>query len=418
MHNHSSGPDQRQSKRVDHAMAEDKVAIKTFEFKIRPNKHFVAACEQTLESCRQLYNAALEERIDCYKTTGKTLNYVEQSRHLTQARREVEGVSNIYRDIQSDVLDRLEKAYANFFRRVKEGSTTPGFPRFKSRDRYASFSCQRRERDPFPIKGDRLKFPGLGSCRVRLSPYAEDQGRCHYVRMIRRASGWYVQLVCEIVTPEPLPATGESAGLDAGLESFAVLSTGLRVERRRFLREAEDDLAKKQRKLSKKQRGSNKRKKAKAKVALAHLRTKRVRRRFHFDVANYLVRHFDTIVIEDLNIKGLAGSMLAKSVHDVAWAAFFAILICKAEEAGRQVESVDPRGTSQECCRCGNRPEERKTLSERWHSCEVCGLSISRDHNAALNILSRVERTRINAQGQLRSWLRWERDGLNRPKGF
>ncbi|MEW6207125.1 MAG: transposase [Acidobacteriota bacterium] len=399
-------------------MAESTIAIKTFEFKTRPNKHFIARCERTLEACRGIYNAALQERIDCYKITGRGLNFAEQNRHLTEARREVEGVSDTYRDIQTDALDRLDKAYANFFRRVTQGAENPGFPRFKSRDRYDSFGCARRERDPFPIKGDKLKFPGVGSCRVRLSPYACQMGRCRYIRMIRRPDGWYVQLVCETARPDPLPATSESAGLDAGLESFAVLSTGEEIERRRFVKEAEDKLAKKQRRMAKKKRGSNRRKKAKRKVALAHLKTKRVRKRFHFDVANYLVRRFDTIVIENLNIKGLAGCMLAKSVHDVAWGAFFAILICKAAEAGRQVESVNPRGTSQECARCGHRPEERKTLACRWHNCEACGLSISRDHNAALNILSRVERTRINAQGQLRSWLNWERGVSINPCSF
>src|SRR5581483_10710076 len=98
-----------------------------------------------------------------------------------------------YRDTQTDVLKRLDKAFDAFFRRVRNGET-PGFPRFKGKDRYDSFGCARRARDPFPIKGDKLTMPGVGTCRVRLSRTLEEMGRCRFVRILRRADGWYTQL--------------------------------------------------------------------------------------------------------------------------------------------------------------------------------------------------------------------------------
>lgn len=377
--------------------------IKTFEFRLRENRAFVEAAERTLDGCRFLYNSALEQRIRVYEATGKGIGFVEQCRQLTDARAELPEVAHIYRDIQTDALKRLDKAFDAFFRRLKSGET-PGFPRFKGRDRYDSFGCARRERDPFPIKGDKLTMPGVGTCRVRLSRTIEEMGRCRFVRIIRRADGWYVQLVCEVTKPAPLPATGQSVGIDLGIESFATLSTGEQIENPRHVEKTAKKLAWSQRQLSRKVKGSANRRKARKKVALRHLKTARTRRHFHYQTALRIVRAFDFIAVEDLNIKGLAGGMLAGSVASVAWGAFLLILIAKAEEAGRQVEKVDPRYTSQDCSGCGAR--EKKLLSQREHCCTKCGLIAHRDHNAAINILLRARGpkvTPVESDGALRS---------------
>lgn len=387
-------------------MADTQYIHKTFEFKIRPNAKFVEACERTLDGCRDLYNSALEHRIRIYQATGKGIGFVEQCRQLTDARAEIPEVAAIYRDTQTDTLKRLDLAFDAFFRRLMSGDT-PGFPRFKGKDRFDSFGCSRRERDPFPIKGDKLTMPGVGTCRVRLSRTIEEMGRCRFVRMIRRVDGWYVQLVCEVEKPAPLPATGQSVGIDLGVESFATLSTGEQIENPRHVEKAAKKLAWAQRQMSRKVKGSANRRKARKKVALRHLKTVGARRHFHYQTALRVVRAFDFIAVEDLNIKGLAGGMLAGSVASVAWGAFLLILIAKAEEAGRQVEKVDPRYTSQDCSGCGAR--ERKLLSQREHVCTGCGLVAHRDHNAAINILNKAlgqrvpESTPVESDGALRS---------------
>lgn len=396
--------------------------LKTFEFKIRTNAKFVDACERTLDGCRNLYNCALEQRISLYAQTGKGVGFIEQCRQLTDARAELPEVAAVYRDIQTDVLKRLDKAFDAFFRRLKSGDA-PGFPRFKGRDRYDSFGCARRERDQFPIKGDKLMMPGVGTCRVRLSRTIEEMGRCRFVRILRRADGWYVQLVCEVARPEPLLATGHSVGVDLGIESFATLSTGEQIENPRHLEKAAKKLAWAQRRLSRKAKGSANRRKARKNVALRYLKTVRARRHFHYQTALYVVRRFDLIAVEDLNIKGLAGGMLAGSVASVAWSAFLMILNAKAEEAGKKVERVNPAYTSQDCSGCGART--KKLLSQREHVCTSCGLVAHRDHNAAINILNKAlgqrvpESTPVDSDGAGRSRNATVVDGRNkrRPSG-
>src|SRR5262245_15155611 len=244
------------------ANSED-TTIKTFEFKLRANKSFVEACERELEHSRQIYNAALAERISCYQITGASLGYVEQSRHLTEARTLPEVKSHL-RAIQQDALERLDEAFEGFFRRVKNGEK-PGFPRFKGKDRYHTFSQKYERVRPCPLIGDKITVPGVGSCRVRLSRPIE--GRCKQLRITRRIDGWYAQLVCAIPKPGPLPLTGATVGIDVGIASFATLSTGEEIENPRHLKSALDSLQRQQRRLSRKKNGSKRRAKQRVKVA-------------------------------------------------------------------------------------------------------------------------------------------------------
>ncbi|HEY7181240.1 MAG TPA: transposase [Blastocatellia bacterium] len=174
---------------------------KTFEYRIRPNKKFAAACEKALGDSRFVYNCALEQRIRVYNAGGKTISFYEQSRQLTEARDELPEIKSALRTIQSDALERLDEAFIAFFKRLKAGQK-PGFPRFKSRDRYHTFSQKYEKVRPCPIKGDKLTVPGVGTCRIRLSRPVE--GRCKQLRITRRADGWYVLLVCEAPKPAPL----------------------------------------------------------------------------------------------------------------------------------------------------------------------------------------------------------------------
>jgi putative transposase len=378
-----------------HAMANSEdTTIKTFEFKLRTNKSFVEACECELEHSRQLYNAALAERISCYQITGASLGYVEQSRHLTQARTLPEVKSHL-RAIQQDALERLDEAFEGFFRRIKNGEK-PGFPRFKGKDRYHTFSQKYEKVRPCPIKGDKLRVPGVGTCRVRLSRPIE--GRCKQLRITRRIDGWYALIVCEIPKPAPLPPTGQTVGVDVGISSFATLSTGGEIENPRHLKNALDNLKRQQRRLSRKKKGSKRRAEQRIKVAKAHLKVARCRRDFHHKVSLDLVRRFDTITVEDLNIRGMVKNHhLAQAINDVAWGSFFTMTQTKAESAGRVFERVDPRYTSQICSNCGHR--QKMPLAVRIYECAKCGFVIGRDHNSAITI-DRAGQARIYARGE------------------
>jgi putative transposase len=366
-------------------MADQAYIVKTFEFKLRMNRTFERACRTTLDDARAIYNAALEQRISLYTYAGQSISYYEQSRQLTEAR-ELPEVKACLRSIQQDALERLDLAFKAFFRRLREGQK-PGFPRFKSRDRYHTFSQKIEKVRGCPLTGDKLTVPGVGSCRVRLSRPIE--GTIKQLRITRRADGWFVLLVCELPKPAPLAPTGDAVGIDVGLENFATLSTGEVISNPRHLRKAERRLKTAQRKVSQRKKGSHRRKKAVRELSLQHLTVSRKRRDFHFKTALPIVRDFDVIAVEDLKIRNLVRNPhLAKSISDAGWGGFLTILTNKAANAGRQVEKVNPAFSSQDCSRCGERV--RKSLAVREHRCLVCGLVLSRDHNAAINIKGRV----------------------------
>jgi putative transposase len=184
-----------------------------------------------------------------------------------------------------------------------------------------------------------------------------------------------------------LPANNKSVGIDVGLEAFATLSNGERVENHRYYKTAQTKLRRVQRKVA---RRANKKSKRRHKAILllqkAHQHVGNQRKDFQHKLSTKLVQQFGTIAFEDLNIRGLSAGIFAKAVHDVGWSSFLNILAYKAENAGRQVIKVDPKYTSQECPNC--HALEKKSPAERVHRCD-CGLTIGRDHAAAFIILGR-----------------------------
>jgi len=202
--------------------------VRNYKYKIRMNKNFRAACEATLEGCRDLYNAALHQRREAFKYQRKTLSWIDQSRDLTEAR-QLPEVGKILRTVQIQTLKKLDRAYKTFFRMAKSGKAK-GFPRFKGHERYNSFTSA--EWRTFQLSGDNLSVQKLGSARLRLSrPLG---GKPKTLTIKREHDGWYAIFSCEVEDSPPLTATGSNVGIDMGLESFAVLST-CQVDSRRGL---------------------------------------------------------------------------------------------------------------------------------------------------------------------------------------
>ena len=353
---------------------------KTYRYRLYPTRSQAEALDGQLGEARRLYNAALQERRDAWRTAGLGLNYYDQANQLKQIRAEG-GLDLANFSAAQDVLRRVDKTYKAFFRRVKSGKGKAGFPRFKGRDRFDSYT--------FPSYGDgvrllesgKLRVQGVGHIKTKLHRPVE--GEIKTVTLRREAGKWFTCLSVEC-EPRPLPASTEAVGMDAGLSVFATLSDGTEIENPRYYRESERKLRIAQRKVARRKKRSRRRRKAVRELQAAHAHIRNQRSDFHHKVASRLVVRFGLIAIEDLNVKGLAGGMLAKSVHDVGWSAFFGMLAYKAEGAGRELVRVDPRGTSQTCL-CGERVP--KDLSQRWHECPACGLSLQRDHVSALLIL-------------------------------
>jgi putative transposase len=354
----------------------------SFKYRIYPTESQAAFLAGELREACSLYNAALQERTDAWKTCRKSINYYDQANQLKAMR--ADGcltLSNF--SCCQDVLRRIKKTFDSFFRRVKLGEK-PGYPRYRSSRRYDSIT--------FPSYGDgcrlldngKLRVQGAGHIKVKLHRPVE--GEIKTVSIKRGAGRWFVIFSVERET-QPLPISTAQTGIDVGLDSFAVLADGTEIKNPRYYREAQARLRCAQRKVARRKKGSNRRRKAVRLLQRAHVHVGNQRRDFQHKESRKLVNEYGVIAVEDLNVKGLAAGMLAKSVHDAGWSMFVAMLVYKAECAGRRVVKVDPRGTSQTCT-CGQ--SVPKTLVDRWHVCPACGLSASRDHVSAQVILSRA----------------------------
>jgi putative transposase len=284
--------------------------------------------------------------------------------------------------VLQDVLLRLDRAFEAFFRRLRNGQQ-PGYPRFQGQTRYHSFTYPQYGNGAV-LDGSVLSLSKIGRIPVRLHrPLA---GTPKTVTISREADGWYACISCVEVPIQPLPLTGQETGIDLGLASFATLADGSQIANQRLFRVAELNLKRAQRRVSRRKLGSNRRTKAVKLLAKAHQKIRRARQDFHHKTALALVRQYDVIYHEDVQVANMVRNhCLAKSISDASWRQFCAILTAKAAYAGRRVVAVPPALTSQACSSCG--VLVHKGLSVRWHLCPECGTSLHRDHNAALNIL-------------------------------
>jgi putative transposase len=372
--------------------------LKSFKYRLYPTGKQARTLQWTLDRTRELYNAALQERRDAYRTSGLSLNYYSQANQLPGIKDIREEYKDIHSQVLQDTLRRVDKAMKAFFRRVKSGET-PGYPRFQGRDRYDSFTYPQ---GGYSLTHDnRVCLSKIGSIKVTL--HRKIQGTIKTCTIKREGTCWYVVFACEVETA-PLPVSDTAVGIDLGLLHFATLSTGETIENPRYFRKGEKKLAKLQQALSRKKRGSHRRKKAVQRVAKAHRKVRNQRADFLHKESRQLVNTYGLIVFEELQPAHMskrakpkqeengsylpngasAKSGLNKSIHDAGWGQFVQYCTDKAEDAGRTVAQVNPRYTSQVCSGCGT--VKKKTLDERWHSC-ACGTELDRDHNAALNIL-------------------------------
>jgi putative transposase len=358
---------------------------RTFKFRLYPTLRQERLLLAQMEFARALYNAALEQRIVSYQREGRSISYLEQSRELTELRRDCVDLFPVgmSRSTQQFVLRRLDHAFERFFRRAKSEQKA-GFPRFKSAKRWNTLQAQYGYGTAVRENLKRLHWLGVGNIKVRVHRPIPEHASLKAVTLKRRHRQWYACIEMTLPTPTPLPPTNQPVGLDLGITNFAALSTGELVAGPRAQRHAEARVARLQRRIARQKEGSKRRRRALESLARARLKEARIRRDHHFKVANSLVRKFDIICLEDLNIRTLANSTLAKDVRDQAWGQFVNILGDKAEEAGRLLVFVNPKNTSQMCSNCTQIVP--KGRSERVHSCS-CGLVVDRDVNAARNIL-------------------------------
>lgn len=370
------------------AMSEKQpVQYLTYKYRLLPTKRQHAALAAILEDQRHLYNAALEERIDCYRKTGRGRSYIDQCKALTEWRNADDNAAATPANLQRWTLRRLDEAFAAFFRRVKERGGKVGFPRFRGKGRWSSFGFA--EFSGIRLDGTRLRWRGLaGAIRVHMHRPLPI-GTCIKSCVFRRDhKGWSVCFYIAVDAATEQRPVSKMIGLDLGLAVFACASNGDAIPNPRIALRADREARRKRRALSRCRRGSSRRKKVKARLTKLHAKIANTRATWLHQQSAWLVRDYDLIAVEKLNVKGLAKTNLARSVHDASWSDFIAKLRYKAERAGAQLIEVDPKFTSQDCSGC--RARVPKALAVRTHSCPFCGLVLDRDHNAALNVLHKA----------------------------
>jgi len=352
----------------------------SYKYRLYPTARQGGAMQGQLNIAREVYNACLEERRACYRSTGKSLTYYDQANQLKAIRQECPDVATVNFSMLQATCRRAQRTYDAFYRRMRAG-LKGGFPRFKGHHRFDSITFPSYN-DGCTLADGRLKLQGVGRVKVKL--HRSIKGAIKTVTLKREGDKWYVIFSCDIGAITPLPATGQSVGIDVGLTYFLTTDTGATVENPRPFKKARGHLRVAQRALARCKRGSARRSKVRRRVALLHQKVANARRDFHHKTARTLVDANDAIYHEDLTITNMVKNRhLAKAIHDVAWGQFIAILTSKAEEAGRRIIAADPYSTSQACV-CGERVP--KQLKDRWHECPVCGLSLPRDQVSAILI--------------------------------
>ncbi len=375
----------------------------SYQYKIKPTKNQREAIDNTLEMLRYQYNYLLAQRFDWYEQNRcsidrcplvcylpelkKQPNYYNQKASLTQMKKDRPWYRNIHSQVLQEVPKKVDLTFDRWLKGDCNGKKS-GKPRFKASCRYRTFTYPQFKQHHFA--GDRITLSKIGDVKVIVHRPIPDGFTIKTVSVTKKADGYYVTLNLDdksIPIVKPNFNSNNIVGIDVGLIDFYVASDNTRIAAPKHLRKAERRLKSAQRKVSRRKKGSNRRKKAIQKLGKQHKKVADTRKDFHFKIAKKLLNKYDVVVVEKLNVKGLAKTRLAKSIHDAGWRQFLSILSNKAENAGLLVISVKPHGTSQECSSCGHKV--KKSLSQRMHNCPICYTSLSRDLNAAINIKNR-----------------------------
>jgi putative transposase len=360
---------------------------RTYKIRLYPAKKQVLILLAWLNILRELYNDALQERRDAYRFNQKSITYYDQAKELNELKKEYLELNQVYSQVLQDILRRLDKAFRNFFRRVRNGKN-PRYPRFKSANRFNSFTFPQ---SGFKLKGGRLHLARIGAIKIKRHRGIPKEGVIKTCAIKRDVDPWFVTFVVDFPDTRSNLAEGitstNAIGIDVGLTDMITMSNGEKKENPKWINKTEKKIGKEQRRLARKKKSSKNRRKQVVKVARALRKLRRQREDFHHKLSRKLVNKYKLIVFEDLNIRGMVKNhRMAKSIHDASWSRLKSFVSYKVAETGGWMKLVNPKGT-QICSRCGK--EVRKSLSVRIHKCPSCGLVMDRDENAAINILKR-----------------------------
>ena len=373
----------------------------TFKYPVYPMQTQEETLLGWLDHLCELQNAARNNRKHAYETEGRFVSRYDQEHLLKVAREKYDDFREVPQDFQVSILKRVDKAFDAFRRRCEEGAAKKGYPRYKKRVRSLTW-CLRKHHlktgervRQNPIKAtdfrhNRLKVPKLGEVKIRM--HRPLQGDPKEVTLVKKASGWYAHISCEIPdTPKVEPT--DAVGVDVGTTHYLTTSEGEKEENPRWYRHAEGLLRKHAKDLSRKKKGSRRWQKQQHTLALHHERTANKRKDFIGKLVYKLFHHSknNVLIAEDLKVSNMVQNKhLSKSISDVSWGIFFQWCGNIAERDGFHFHQVNPKDTSKTCSCCGKKSPKKLSLAIRTFSCRFCGTSLDRDHNAARNILFRA----------------------------
>ena len=267
------------------------MARRTCKFRLYPNRPQRDKLQATLDVCRELYNAGLEERRDAWSSHRKGIGYVAQANQLRNIKAIRDDVRAVHSQVLQDVLRRLDKTFKAFFLRYKRGQV-PGFPRFRSKSRYDSFTYPQAG---FKLNG-RLSLSKVGDIKIKL--HRAIKGEIKTLTIKRENGFWYACFSC-MVESEPLPANDRAVGIDVGLNSFAVLSDGTEIENPRYFRKMQKRLRRAQRRVARRKKFSKRWRKSVRIVAKMHRKVFNQRNNFQHKLSREIINNYGTIVVED-----------------------------------------------------------------------------------------------------------------------
>ncbi|HEU5391188.1 MAG TPA: RNA-guided endonuclease TnpB family protein [Streptosporangiaceae bacterium] len=351
-----------------------------------PDSVQASVLNRTFGCVRVAWNRTLAWRRQRSHTDKTGTTYTQASAYLTALKttEELAWLNEVSSVPLQQAIRHQQAAYAAFFAKRAR------YPRFKSRSgrqsaEYTRSGFRWRDGRLFLAKMDAplaftWSWPGIDPATIDPTTVTVSRDPC---------GRWYVAFAVDISSPEPLPATGRTAGVDLGIRDFAVTSDGQRIANPKHLERRARNLARYQRRMTRCHPGSANRAKARAKVARAHRKVRAARTDFLHKASTRLVRDHEVIVLEDLAVTNMVRNRsLAKAISDCGWGTFRAMTEYKAARYGRRVIIISRwYPSSKTCSACGYVLEELSLRSRAWQ-CPSCGIRHDRDINAAKNILA------------------------------